>query len=241
MGANQCARSYPGLSLTGTRTNANVGPNDIYVNDFWKSNWRAPPVSDVGVPIGLMDPDQNFPNGFRRAQLYYENEPPFCLTVGDTQDRMIKVMVEAENDAKLCVVSTDYDELAPGDPAVLSKTCDTHQVSACFPGSTNGNIELMVFCEAGCQGGETPFVYKVFTSQRRNEIDKSDAAAQTIDMWCMNDDGDAPLRHTWPSELGAEIPEDEAIPDYTPEASAASALGWKTGVIVAGAAAHIAL
>lgn len=240
--ANQCAKQYGGV--TGLRNGQRVQVGEDYINDYWKMNWEYPPVTDAGLSADEMDPDQNFPNGFRRAQLYMDNNPPFCLRVGNTADRMVKVMVEADIDSVLCVVSTEYDELAPGSPAVLEKTCDTHQVSACFQADQSNDVEIMVYCESGCVETETPFLYKVFTSMRRNDIDPDNSAIDTIDMWCMNVDGDNPLQNTWPSELGQGIPDTSAIPDYNPEESAAAApRGWQTGVFVAGAGAalHMAL
>lgn len=206
---NQCDREY----------NIETPTGQDFPIDNWKTTWRAPNMGS-----DYMDPDSRFPNGFRRAQIYAENDPPFCLEVDDTENHMVKVMVEADTEARVCIVSQDYDELAPGAPSALMKRCDIHQVQACFPAPTDKDFKLMVYCESGCPEGETPFMYKVFKSMRRDQINPDNSALDNIDMWCMNVDGDEPSMNLWPSELGLDIPDEEAIPDYIDKASDATAL-----------------
>jgi len=219
--SDMCNKDYSQLDIQGNRGTASNQPFDYY-----QYTWQNPPATE------------DFPNGFRSAQIYHENSPPFCLNVRGTANTMVKVIVEGDApDARLCIASQDYDPMSPN-PSALMPRCDNGQVSACFPADVGQDFNLMIFCQGGCAEGDTGFRYKVFHSQRRNQINTANSATENIDMWCMMIDGTG--QNDSPKEIANDLNNDVYIPSYEDPTNAAGMAGPGMLGVAAGAAVMMA-
>lgn len=207
--AGLCDQTYTMATQMNPADGSNPLPN---LMDNWNTNYQVPPG-----PWGNLSNDP-FPNGFRSAEFFKGNNPPFCLTVDKTANTMVKVLIQAYSpQARICVADQDYDPKAPD--SALAPICANGVIDACFGAKSISNFKLMVFCEGQCnEEADVSFFYKVRNSQLRNSITESNSAQENIDMWCMNIVGDP--ENTFPKQLnvGTGIAANVQLPTDAPGA-----------------------
>jgi len=180
--------------------------------------------------------DCQYPNGFRTAQVYMDNEPPFCLTVDNAGGSMVQVLLETEeSDDRLCVESQGT-YITRNNGVTVPAQCGEGQINACFPGEDGGSLKLLVYCDESCPETSIVFKYKVMHSVSRANYDQADAAVGNVDMWCMMQDGTTAVM--WPSEMQADTPESIPMPVklYNGASTATASVGFVVTALAALAA-----
>lgn len=201
----------------------NVDPDGPGPMDGWKVTWdddmrdrmvsyachSCTTCTQAGLPPFKEKCD--YPNGFRSARVAMDNEPPFCLTVGDASKSMVQVLIETEEDDDHLCVESIGSKIALNNGVTVPAQCGEGQINACFPGEDDGTLELIVYCDSSCPETPINFHYKVLHSASRtlfnnNPTMQANSAVDNIDMWCMMQDGVPAVM--WPSEMEPDEPDD---------------------------------
>jgi hypothetical protein len=160
-------------------------------------NWQAPPDNRVTIDADFdntipadyaslwngRDGEVMFPNGFRKGQVFEDNNPPFCFNVANIANKRVQVKLQTVDDqARLCV-----RDVNPGGV----DTCFRGSHTACFGGLdplTANNLQLMVYIDSAGATTATPFWYRVRTSSvtwtLADEADRANSAESNLEMWC---------------------------------------------------------
>lgn len=198
------------------------------------------PTFDESVPADYgslwngLDNQFYFPNGFRKGQVFEDNNPPFCFSVANTANKQVQVMLQTVDDgARLCI----RDTYAKGANTPLDK-CFTDKDVACFGGLTYGNgMQLMVYTDSTGATTSTAFWYRVRVSEATWTLtgaDRADSAIQTLEMWCMQQDQQTDLMK-FPKDLRSIVPPDVSKVSLQPSGAAniAASIATIAGAIVA--------
>jgi len=149
-----------------------------------------------------------FPNGFRTAQMYMENQPPFKVKVprpAGLGSRMVEILVETDTMGQhICVKSDDYNP-DEGDIGAFSPKCEVDQLEQCFPFPSSGDLILQIYCdmERGCEN-DISFKYKIMYSRTmQDKIVQESSAENSPEMWCMlaQSDRDHRAKMMFPSQM----------------------------------------
>ena len=159
--------------------------------------WVDPPATrvttdphfDESVPADYaslwtgLDQQFYFPNGFRKGQVYEDNNPPFCFAVSGTLNKQVQVMLQTVDDqARLCIRDTNAG-------AGGIDRCFSDKTVACFGGMTYASsITLMVYIDSRGATTATAFWYRVRVSEVAWDLTgaaRGNSAIQNLEMWCM--------------------------------------------------------
>jgi len=138
--------------------------------------------------------DINNPNalGFRDGFIYYQDDPAFCLSVPNAQNRRVEVMAEAEDsNARICVHDLMPRKQASDVPLV--QHCGNNgKLISCFnghqtadPNAADVPMILQFYCDEGCPDNKPMRIrYRVRVSLVKWTDSQTDAETN-LDMWCM--------------------------------------------------------
>lgn len=155
------------------------------------------PNFDAGVPADYaslwtgQDGLYMYPNGFRKGQVYENNDPPFCFYVPSVRNKQVQIMIQTvDSQARLCLKDTVGTQ-GQGGTAMggAIDRCFTGSTTACFGGySYNDYLSFVVYTDSTAATTATPFWYRVRTSAvswSLSDSDASNSAISTLEMWCM--------------------------------------------------------
>lgn len=175
------------------------------------------PNFDAGVPADYaslwtgQDGLYMYPNGFRKGQVYENNDPPFCFYVPSVRNKQVQIMIQTvDSQARLCLKDTVGTQ-GQGGTAMggAIDRCFTGSTTACFGGySYNDYLSFVVYTDSTAATTATPFWYRVRTSAvswSLSDSDASNSAISTLEMWCMQQD-QQPLLMRFPKELRSVVP-----------------------------------
>jgi hypothetical protein len=154
------------------------------------------PNFDASVPADFAsvftgnDMTTLFPNGFRKGQVYENNDPPFCFSVPNVQNKMVQVMIQTTDDqASLCLKDTTASNIRM---AGAIDRCFTDKTNACFSALTyTPTLTLLVYTDSTAATTSTPFWYRVRVSSSTwnlNAAQAANSAIATLEMWCYQQD-----------------------------------------------------
>lgn len=201
--ANLCAEKratgkFAHVSTPGGTELGNIGLDNSQNFDYWDYEWTAEPPKDA----------ERFPNGFRTAALAPENNPPFCLKVRNTANRVVRVMIEpVPSHNKICVQDANANSKDRADGAIAPTRCsEGTNLATCFDAGDK-DLELLFECEGGsCSMATVNFYYKIMATEKtRQEFEGEDGATASLDMWCPMLAGTDDIK--FPSQLSDDEPE----------------------------------
>lgn len=165
-------------------------------------------AADYGSIWNGRDQQFFFPNGFRKGQVFEDNNPPFCFRVSGTKNRQVQVMIQTvDEQARLCIKDVHTGTRAAGS---IDK-CFTDRTTACFGGMTNTDgLQLMVYADSAGATSSTPFWYRVRVSEGTWDLSgregaRADSARESLEMWCDMQDQDTMLMQ-FPRDLRSLVP-----------------------------------
>jgi len=169
----------------------------------WDYNQTSETVSVVGTPTTT-------PCGYKSAQIYEDNNPGFCLTIPNSRDRMVQVMLEAEEDSQIICLKTAAPSTNPMAAGALDPICGVGRLRACFPAEssfyTSNNLQVYVYSDPPT--AEFTFWYKADHSDyTRQDVPAASSATDNVDMWCQMISGTS--QTLWPqdcTEMDFETP-----------------------------------
>jgi len=192
------------------------------------------PNFDASVPADYAsvwtgnDNNYFFPNGFRKGQVYENNDPPFCFDVWNVQDREVQVMLQTVDDhARLCIKDTSSSNVRMTGSTMH---CFTQQYTACFGGLTYSNtLALIVYTDSTAATTATPFWYRVRVSAGTWNLGaaSTNSAIDTLEMWCMMQDQLTTVMR-FPKDLRSDVP-----PNTLPTATVNAATTQGASILVA--------
>jgi hypothetical protein len=177
------------------------------------------PNFDDGVPADYgsvwtgLDSLNKYPNGFRKGQVYEDNNPPFCFNVYNVLNKQVQVMIQTANDqARLCIKDATNTGVRMG--GTIDR-CFTEKHVACFGGLTySSTLTLVVYTDSAAATTSTPFWYRVRTSGVTWDLsdagDRANSAVKNLEMWCMMQDQE-PAQMRFPKELRSSILPDVVV------------------------------
>lgn len=223
--------------------------------DILVQNWQDVPASrftldanfDEGIPADYAslwngrDAELLFPNGFRKGQVFEDNNPPFCFNVPNTSNRQVQVMLQTvDPHARICIKDVTVNTRATGG----LDTCFSDRKTACFNAQTDtSRLQLQVYVpSSGGATTATAFWYRVRVSEGTwnindgGEAARMDSARSSLEMWCTMQDQNVQLMQ-YPSDLRSSV-----LPAYVqrPSVQEAAASGAAGLSLIAAAAAILA-
>jgi len=211
-------------------------------HDINVQGWQDVPLSrvtidpnfDSSVPADYAsvwtgnDNNYFFPNGFRKGEVYENNDPPFCFNVWNVQDREVQVMIQTVDDhARLCIKDTSSSNVRMTGSTMH---CFTQQYTACFGGLTYSNtLALIVYTDSTAATTATPFWYRVRVSAGTWNLGaaSTNSAIDTLEMWCMMQDQLTTVMR-FPKDLRSDVP-----PNTLPTATVNAATTQGASILVA--------
>lgn len=155
------------------------------------------------------------PAGFRLYTLKQYSEPPICMTISQSRNKKVEVMMEADlGNANLCITDASYSGVATNDVGNI-KNCGTGKVYACFTAATaasNANFQFYVSCESGCEDSDVGVWIRVRISELDWTVGKTNTT-NDLEHWCEAERGtyfdentEEHLYYTYPSDLVPDEP-----------------------------------
>jgi len=210
--------------------------------DVPANRWTVDPHFDEGLPADYAslwngrDSEFLFPNGFRKGQVFEDNNPPFCFNVPNTKNRQVQVMLQTvDPQSALCIKDITVNTRATGG----LDSCFSGRRTACFGAqSDTSKLQLMVYVpSSGGATTATAFWYRVRVSGDPSSITEAarqDSARSSLEAWCAMQDQNVDMMK-YPADLrSAVLPayvarvaveEPSAASRVTPLAMAAALLG----------------
>jgi len=168
--------------------------NDRYVWEdvpieewYWHANY-----SDV-----IAQGNENttiYPAGFRPYILYQFNEPPICITVPESGDKKVEILIQSEvEDTRICIHDASDIGFANNDVGNVD-TCGMGKIYACFTaaetenGETYDDFSFYVYCKESCETDDVDLWLRVRTSEQTWEVGKT-GVGDDLEMWCEMEKG----------------------------------------------------
>jgi len=161
-----------------------------------------------------------YPAGFRQYTLSEFNEPPVCMTVPDSGDKKVEILIETTvEDAHICIHDASDIGFANNDVGNVD-TCGMGLLYACFTAAeaeddVNGveDFSFYVYCKESCEASDVGLWMRVRLSAQTWEAGKT-GVDDDLEMWCemekgtvLNDtDGNEHNYFTYPEDLVADDP-----------------------------------
>jgi len=185
---------------------------DVPIEDwYWYSNYsEVIAQGDANTTV--------YPAGFRPYILYQFNEPPICITVPNSGDKKVEILIQSVvEDTRLCIHDASDIGYANNDVGNVD-TCAMGNLYACFTAAevdrndTYDDFSFYVYCKESCETDDVDLWLRVRTSNQTWETGKS-GVDDDLEMWCEMEKGtvvtdsvgDEHLYFTYPEDL---IPDD---------------------------------
>jgi len=177
--------------------------------------------TDYNDKVAAGDEDV-WPAGFRLKTLAEFNEPPVCMSVPNSGDKKVEILIETVvEDAHICIHDASDIGFANNDVGNVD-TCGMGLLYACFTAAeaeteagadSYEDFSFYVYCKESCEASDVGIWLRVRTSTQTWEAGKT-GVADDLEMWCemekgttMTDsDGNEHNYFTYPEDLVADDP-----------------------------------
>jgi len=155
------------------------------------------------------------PAGFRQYTLVEFNEPPVCMTVPNSGDKKVEILIETTvEDAHVCIHDASDIGFANNDVGNVD-TCGMGLLYACFTAAeaedvVNSNYEdfsFYVYCKESCEASDVGLWIRVRTSDQTWEAGKT-GVDDDLEMWCEMEKGTTVLDANGTEHAYFSYPED---------------------------------
>jgi len=174
------------------------------LDDSWRSNFEDQDLVDWDSY------DNNvYPGGYAHARLRQGNDPPVCVYVPESANKVVEIRVEPDEEGnRLCVSDLHDDSKDRNDPGQIT-TCDDSSLKTCFIDAedtqSNNNVPGVAFyieCDTTCEEQTDVYLwYRVRTSTGTWADNGDNGASNNIEMWCDTVNGEYPEYDLYPSDL----------------------------------------
>jgi len=185
---------------------------DVDVEDwYWKDDYNEQ------VALGTKGV---FPAGFRPYTLVEFNEPPVCMSVPNSGDKKVEILIETTvEDAHICIHDATDIGFANNDVGNVD-TCAMGLLYSCFTAAeaeddtaTYEDFAFYVYCKESCEASDIGIWLRIRTSTQTWEAGKT-GVADDLEMWCemekgtvMNgSDGNQHNYFSYPEDLVSDEP-----------------------------------
>jgi len=136
-----------------------------------------------------------YPAGFKQYTLAEFNQPPVCMTVPESGDKKVEILIEtAVEDAHVCIHDASDIGFANNDVGNVD-TCGMGLLYACFTAAeaetVNNGVEdfsFYVYCKESCEASDVGLWIRVRTSTQTWEQGKT-GVDDDLEMWCEMEKG----------------------------------------------------
>lgn len=186
---------------------------DVSLDDwYWNNDYNKKVAAGETV----------YPAGFRNYTLAEFNQPPVCVTVPQSGDKKVEILIETTvEDAHVCIHDASDIGFANNDVGNVD-TCGMGLLYACFTAAEaeteNNDVEdfsFYVYCKESCEASDVGLWMRVRTSNQTWEAGKT-GVADDLEMWCemekgtvLNDTNGVEHNYfTYPEDL---VPDDPVV------------------------------
>jgi len=148
---------------------------------------------DYNEKVAQGDPDV-YPAGFQLKTLQEFNEPPVCITVPNSGDKKVEILIETVvEDAHICIHDASDIGFANNDVGNVD-TCGMGLLYACFTAAeaetenTYEDFSFYVYCKESCEASDVGFWLRVRTSTQTWQAGKT-GVDDDLEMWCEMEKG----------------------------------------------------
>lgn len=136
-----------------------------------------------------------YPAGFKPYTLMEFNEPPVCMSVPNSGDKKVEILIETDvEDAHICIHDASDIGFANNDVGNVD-TCGMGLLYACFTAAeaedADNNIDdfsFYVYCKESCETSDVGIWMRVRTSEQTWDTGKT-GVADDLEMWCEMEKG----------------------------------------------------
>jgi len=139
--------------------------------------------------------EEVFPAGFKPYTLVEFNEPPVCMSVPNSGDKKVEILIETVvEDAHICIHDASDIGFANNDVGNVD-TCGMGLLYACFTAAEaegdNASYEdfsFYVYCKESCEASDVGIWMRVRTSTQTWQAGKT-GVNDDLEMWCEMEKG----------------------------------------------------
>jgi len=136
-----------------------------------------------------------YPAGFRSYTLVEFNEPPVCMSVPNSGDKKVEILIETVvEDAHICIHDASDIGFANNDVGNVD-TCGMGLLYACFTAAeaeddanTYEDFSFYVYCKESCEASDVDIWLRVRTSTQTWQAGKT-GVDDDLEMWCEMEKG----------------------------------------------------
>jgi len=136
-----------------------------------------------------------YPAGFRPYTLVEFNEPPVCMSVPNSGDKKVEILIETVvEDAHICIHDASDIGFANNDVGNVD-TCGMGLLYACFTAAeaedadaSYEDFSFYVYCKESCEASDVGIWMRVRTSEQSWEAGKT-GVDDDLEMWCEMEKG----------------------------------------------------
>lgn len=174
-------------------------------------NWKEQFLDQDLVDWNSYD-NQVYPGGYAHARLRQGNDPPVCVYVPESANKVVEIRVAPdETGNRLCVSDLHDDSKDRNDPGQIT-TCDDSSLKTCFIDAEdtqdNNNppgVAFYIECDTTCEEQTDVYLwYRVRMSEGTWADNGDNGASNNIEMWCNAVNGEYPQYDLYPSDLAPQ-------------------------------------
>lgn len=136
-----------------------------------------------------------YPAGFRPYTLVEFNEPPVCMSVPNSGDKKVEILIETVvEDAHICIHDASDIGFANNDVGNVD-TCGMGLLYACFTAaeaedddSNYEDFNFYVYCKESCEASDVGIWMRIRTSTQTWQAGKT-GVDDDLEMWCEMEKG----------------------------------------------------
>jgi len=174
-------------------------PLDQFCDDTAQEVWEEVAVEDWywgdDYNEKVAQGDDVNPAGFKSYTLAEFNEPPVCMSVPDSGDKKVEILIETTvEDAHICIHDASDIGFANNDVGNVD-TCGMGLLYACFTAAEaeddNDSYEdfaFYVYCKESCEASDVGLWIRVRTSTQTWQAGKT-GVDDDLEMWCEMEKG----------------------------------------------------
>lgn len=142
-----------------------------------------------------------YPVGFQLFTLKEFNQPPVCLTVPNSGDKKVEILIESESaDASICIHDASDLGYSKNDVGNVA-TCGKGQLYSCFTAAEAADVDpetqdtlaledfsFYVYCQESCEASDVNLWIRVRLSDQTWDQGKT-GVEDDLEMWCEMEKG----------------------------------------------------